>query len=472
MHKAMWVAGALTLATGAAQAADAPTVTIDTGVLAGAVENGAHVFKGIPFALPPVGDLRWRPPQAPNKWRGERQATTFSLPCPQPTQPDRANGGGVSGATGEDCLYLNVWAPPNAKNAPVMLWLYGGAGYLGGAHLGAYNGSSFARDGVILVTANYRLGTLGNFAHPALTNSAGPKEGLGGYALMDAVAALQWIQRNAKAFGGDPKNVTLFGQSAGGGMVMSLLSIPSARGLYQKAIVHSGASLAPGRSLADAEAAGVKIAEAVGLGPNAAIEQLRAVPAAKFVTTPNAGRGTGAPIDGRFKTTATVDALKAGKEIDVPLILGTNNGEGGADNARRVAEYGVGGAPTFLYQFAYVPAWRTKEQPNGAPHSAEIPYAFASLGTAATGGLTRVTDRDRAVSERMHACWVGFAKTKNVGKAISCADGFKWPAYSMKGDQIAVFSETPSVQQAKALPKFTPPARTGATAAAPASPGN
>lgn len=463
MKKLAMLASGLALAAGAASAA--PRATIDAGALAGATENGVNVFKGIPFAKPPVGELRWRPPQAPAAWRGDRDATQFQLPCPQPINADgRANGGGVSGATSEDCLYLNVWAPPNAKNAPVMLWLYGGAGYLGGAHLGAYNGLAFARDGVILVTANYRLGALGGFAHPSLTKAAGPNEPLGSYALMDAVAALQWIQRNAKAFGGDPKNVTLFGQSAGGAMVTSLLSVPSAKGLYQKAIIHSGAALRPGQSLAAAEAAGVKIAEAVGLpGAAATAAQLRAVPADAFVGNQATRSGTGAVVDGRFRTTATVDALKAGREIDVPVIVGTNNGEGGAEAALTVAQQAARGAPSFLYQFAYVPAWRTGEQPNGAPHSAEIPYVFASLNTAATGGGARVTDHDRAVSERIHSCWVGFAKAKRVGASIPCADGFAWPAYTQAGDQVAVFGEKPAVRQAASLPKFTP--RPTATAA-------
>jgi para-nitrobenzyl esterase len=220
--------------------------------------------------------------------------------------------------------------------------------------------------------------------------------------------------------------------------------------------------------MSDAEAAGAKIADALGLpGANATLAQLRAVPAATIVATQGAGRGTGAPIENRFRTTATVDALKAGKEIDVPLIVGTNNGEGGADSARTLVQMAAGGAPSFLYQFAYVPAWRTAEQPGGAPHSAEIPYVFASLATAATGGGARVTERDRQVSERVHACWVGFAKAKSVGKAIPCADGFSWPAYSTANDAVAVFGETPAVKQAAALPKFTPPARTAAATPAP-----
>jgi para-nitrobenzyl esterase len=460
MRSQVWAAAAWAVAATAGQAVEAPRATIDTGVLVGSAEGAARVFKAIPFASPPVGALRWAPPQRPTKWRGERQATRFALPCAQPTSADRPNGGGVSGASGEDCLYLNVWAPKDAKNAPVMVWLYGGAGFLGGAHLGAYNGDAFARDGVIVVTANYRLGALGAFAHPALTRTAGRDQPLGSYALMDAVAALQWVRRNIEAFGGDPKNVTLFGQSAGGAMVMNLLATPAAKGLYQKAIVQSGAALRPGVPLGEAEAAGVKIAEAVGLpGAEATVDRLRAVPATTFVTTPVAQRGTGAPLDGRFRKLAAADALRAGKAIDVPLIVGTNSGEGGADAARTVAGWAAGGAPSFLYQFAYVPEWRRSEQANGAPHSAEIPYAFASLDTAASGGGQRVTQKDRQVAERVHACWVGFAKARKVDRSIPCADGFSWPAYDVKSDLAMVFRDSPSVQRAASLPPFAPPQR-------------
>lgn len=453
-------------AQASAAAPDQPKVTIDTGVLAGASKDGVNSFKAIPFARPPVGVLRWAPPEKPGSWRGDRDATRFALPCPQPVNADgKANGGGVSGATGEDCLYLNVWAPANAKNAPVMLWLYGGAGYLGGANLGAYEGYNFARDGVILVTANYRLGALGNFAHPSLTKDAKPTDGIGSYALMDAVAALQWIQRNAKAFGGDPTNVTLFGQSAGGAMVVNLLSVPSAKGLYQKAIVESGAILRPGTSLAESEAAGVKVATGLDL-TNATADQLRAIPAARFVETQAARSGTPAPIDGRFRTIDTLSALKAHSEIDVPLIVGTNNGEPGAEGARTLAELASSGAPSFLYQFAYVPDWRKTEQPNGAPHSAEIPYAFATLKTSATGGGDKVTDKDRGVAEHMHSCWVAFAKMKGNARTLKCGDGFNWPAYTAAGDQVAVFNDTSAVAKAKALPPYVAPQRPAATAAA------
>src|SRR5262249_48442784 len=160
----------------------------------------------VPFAKAPIGALRWKAPQKPEKWQGERYAVAFEPPCPQPVNLDQktANGGGVFGVQSEDCLYLNVYAPANAKNAPIVVWLYGGASYLGAGHLGSYNGTSNAKAGVITIPINYRLGAFGSFSHPSLTKEAGDKGMTGGFALMDAVAALQWAKRNAAAFGGDP----------------------------------------------------------------------------------------------------------------------------------------------------------------------------------------------------------------------------------------------------------------------------
>ena len=347
------------MCSGVALASTAAKVTTRSGALLGSSSEGVNTFRAVPFAKPPVGKLRWQPPQTPDRWSGERDATRFQLPCTQPTNPDgkTPNGGGVWGQTAEDCLYLNVFAPADAKSAPVMVWLHGGASYLGGAHLGGYNGEAFAKNGVLIVTVNYRLGPLGYFSHPALTKVAKSDEWLGSYGLMDAVAALQWVQRNIAQFGGDPKNVTVFGQSAGGGMVMSLLSTPSAKGLFAKAGVQSGASLRPATSLADAEKAGVELATKLGLGADATLDQLRAIPAEKFAEA-SIARGVSGPIDGRFRTTATVDAFDAGTATYVPLFIGSNNGEGGFDGARKVAGLMSAKAPAFLYQFAYVPEWR------------------------------------------------------------------------------------------------------------------
>jgi para-nitrobenzyl esterase len=449
-------------ATPAAPAKAQPVkVTIDSGVLVGESKDGVNVFKGVPFAQPPVGDLRWRASQKPVKWIGERYATSYESPCPQPTNADgkSANGGGVWGTTNEDCLYLNVYAPANAKNAPIVVWLYGGASYLGAGHLGGYNGTANAGQGVITIPINYRLGALGSFSHPALTKEAKAKgEGTGGFALMDAVAALEWVKRNAAAFGGDPNNVTVAGQSAGGGMVMSLLSIPSAKGLYQKAIIQSGAGMRPGTPLATAEESGVKAATALGLpGKDATAAQLRAVSSGTLVGNAATTRGFGAPNDGKFKTVATVDALNGGTEIDVPVMVGSNNGEGGFDGARTVAKLtGDAGAASFLYQFAYVPEWRKAAQPQGAPHSAEIVYSFDSWNFSSAGD-PKVNETDRAVSKRVNSCWVAFYKMDPKAKSLTCADGFTWPAYTDAGDDAARFETTPKLVKSKTLPNGPPP---------------
>jgi para-nitrobenzyl esterase len=434
-------------------------VTVDSGTLVGDAKDGVNSFKGVPFAISPVGDLRWAAPQKPEQWKGDRDATQFPLPCPQPTNADgkTPNGGGVTGKTSEDCLYLNIHAPANAKNAPVMVWLYGGASYLGSASLGSYNAPSFAQNGVIIVAANYRLGPLGSLAHPAITKAAKPKDAVANYALMDAVAALQWVQRNIGKFGGDPKNVTIFGQSAGGAMVVNLLGIPSAKGLFAKAGIQSGAGLRPGQPLEAAEKAGVAWAEKVGAGPDATLAQLRAVTPEKIVSQRETAAALGTPIDGRFKTKSTQDAFKDGTANYVPLIIGSNNGEGGFDGARAVATAMSAKAPVYLYQFAYVPEWRKKEQPQGAPHSAEIVYVFDSWNTTSlrVGGAIQPVDRE--VAKRVNSCWVAFAKADVNAKSLSCAEGFTWPAFTAEGDDAARFEMKPSVVKSKSLPNGPPP---------------
>ena len=434
-------------------------VTIDSGVLIGESDDGVNVFKGVPYAKPPVGNLRWAPPQIPDKWKGKRDATQFALPCTQPTNPDgkTRNGGGVCGETSEDCLYLNVFAPAKAKKAPVMVWLHGGASFLGAGHLGGYNGTAFTKQGVIIVTINYRLGPLGYFAHPAITKAAAADEALANYGLMDAVAALEWVQRNIKKFGGDKKNVTVFGQSAGGGMVVSLLSIPSAKGLFAKAGVHSGASLRPAVLLSDAEKSGAEIATKLGLPvENATLEQLRSIPASKFIEDQTIARGIGSPVDGRFRIKATADAFETGGVIDVPLFIGSNNGERGFDNARKVAKNMSSGAPSFLYQFSYVPEWQKSERPNGAPHSAEIVYAYDSWDYTGWSDA-RVTETDRVVAKRVNSCWVAFAYANVNTDSLICADGFSWPRYDDASDDAVVFEEKPKLMKSKTLPDGPPP---------------
>jgi para-nitrobenzyl esterase len=457
MHKLKTVMFLAALTSAAALAAPVK-VSVDSGTLVGESNDGVNSFRGVPFAKPPVGDLRWAAPQKVEKWKGDRDATQFQLACPQPTNPDgkTPNGGGVTGKTSEDCLYLNVTAPANAKNAPVMVWLYGGASFLGAAHLGSYNAPTFAKNGVIIVTTNYRLGPLGSFAHPALTKATKAGEPMANYALMDAVATLEWVKSNIGKFGGDAKNVTVFGQSAGGAMVVNLLGIPSAKGLFAKAGIQSGAALRPGMTLEAGEKAGSAWATKMGLDANATLAQLRAIPVDKFATSNDTARSMGSPIDGRFKTKATQDAFADGSANYVPLIIGSNNGEGGFDGARAVATAMSAKAPVYLYQFAYVPEWRKKEQPQGAPHSAEIVYVFDSWNTTSlpAAGVMQI---DRDVATRVNSCWVAFAKADVKAKSLSCAEGFQWPSFTASGDDTAVFEAKPKLVKSKTLPNGPPP---------------
>src|SRR5665213_2805711 len=286
------------LALGGAVCAAKVDVSVDTGVVAGQTNGAVAVFKGIPFAAPPVGPLRWKPPQPAAPWSGTRDASAYGPACPQVVDPGgRPNGGGYAGPTSEDCLNLNVFAPVGARKAPVMVWIFGGGNTAGANSIAPNDGTAFARDGVILVSVNYRLGALGFFAHPALTAAAGATEPLGSYGTMDQIAALKWVRRNIAAFGGDPDNVTIFGESAGGWDTLTLMTTPAARGLFAKATVQSGGGWSAPVSLAAAEADGVTLAKSLGLPDDATADQLRALPVQALV----AAHGRFNPIvDGRL----------------------------------------------------------------------------------------------------------------------------------------------------------------------------
>lgn len=440
-------------------------VTIDSGVLVGETLDGVRVFRGVPYAKPPIGDLRWKAPQKLDKWPGERAAVAHEPPCPQPVNMDGStNGGGVAGVQSEDCLYLTVYAPASATKAPVVMWLYGGAAFLGAGHLGSYNGTSNAKSGVVTVSINYRLGPLANFSHPAISKAAGPQEPLGNFALTDAVAALEWIKRNAAAFGGDPNNVTIAGQSAGGAMVVNLLSIPSAKGLYHKAIIQSGAALRPAQTLEDAEQRGVAAVKSLGLPDNVTVEQLRTVSAQTLVAAEATRRGVASPIDKRFRTIATVDALNAGTEIDVPVMVGSNSGEGGFDAARTVAKLaGDAGAGAWLYHFAYVPAFRRGEWKEGAIHSAELMFTFDSIDTSgwAVSKAGKADAADRAVAKLVNSCWLAFYKMDTKAKSLSCAGGVTWPAYTDGADDAIQFKDNAQLVKSKTIRNGPPPVNAG-----------
>jgi len=298
-------------------------VRIDSGEVSGVPTStpGIYVFRGIPYAAPPVGNLRWHAPQPAARWTGVRKMDQFQSRCVQPlrTNPREAQGS-------EDCLYLNVWTP--AKSAsdklPVMLWIHGGGFRDGTGAMLLHDGEQLARKGVVLVTINYRLGVLGFLAHPELTTES-DRHASGNYGLMDAIASLEWVERNIARFGGDPAKVTIFGQSAGSMAVNCLQASPLAKGLFRAVIGESGASfngMLNNGALAEAEAMGVKFAASVGA---TSLADLRARPAAELTT---AGFSAGPNTDGYVLPEAPLALFQEGKANLVPALIGSNSDEG------------------------------------------------------------------------------------------------------------------------------------------------
>jgi para-nitrobenzyl esterase len=362
---------------GAAQQAP-PVVKVDTGQLQGVIDDGVVSYKGVPFAAPPVGELRWRPPQPVAPWTGVRQATQFGADCMQGRfGPPQAAGANASPAPSEDCLYLNLWRPASATagaRLPVMVWIYGG-GFTGGSSSSPNtSGAQFAKQGVILVAANYRVGRFGFFAFPALSRER-PDELKGNYAYMDQIAALQWVKRNIAALGGDPNNVTIFGFSAGGVSVHSMLASPLARGLFHKAIVESGGSrdsVLTARPMSkdgvdpnypvSAETIGIEFSRSMGIEgtDQAALAKLRALssdqvqrgaapqpgtppqpgaavaqPGAPAPSAPRAPSYETTPIlDGKLITETAETAYKAKHQPRVPIMLGSNAGDTAGNRVR------------------------------------------------------------------------------------------------------------------------------------------
>lgn len=342
-----------------------PVLQVDGGQLQGVVEDGVASYKGIPFAAPPVGALRWRPPQPIAPWSGVRHAAEFGANCmqgrfsPPPTRgASPAPGAAPAQTPSEDCLFLNVWRPASAgagAKLPVMVWIHGG-GFTGGSGSSPNtSGTQFARQGVVLVSINYRLGRFGFFAHPALSRER-PEELKGNYAYMDQIAALQWIQRNIAAFGGDRNNVTIFGFSAGGVSVHSLLASPLARGLFNKAIAQSGGSrdsVLTARPMREdgvdpnypvsAETIGIEFARSMGIEgtDQAALARLRALSAEEVLRGAPAQPGVNVPrhettpmLDGKLVTETAETAYKARRQPRIPFMAGSNSADTAGNRIR------------------------------------------------------------------------------------------------------------------------------------------
>jgi para-nitrobenzyl esterase len=467
-------------------------VKTDTGQISGVAGKNpdVRVYKGIPFAAPPVGELRWKPPQPAGRWEGVLTADTFGSQCVQGgggargAAPKGGKGGGAASGS-EDCLYLNVWtaAQSASEKRPVLVWSHPGGYTSGSGSSPQFDGEALAKKGVIVVTHNYRLGVFGFFAHPELTKES-DHHASGNYGLMDLAATLRWVQRNIAAFGGDPRNVTIAGDSAGAALVAMMTGSPEGKGLFRRVISESGAWMGLGVSrmttLASAEQNGVRMAAALGAN---SLAELRAKPAPELQA---GGRGGGPVVDGWYIPEDLSKTFEAAKENEVDILVGSNKDEGtffgGPVTAAQFttqakARYGAladsylklypagsdeeatqsslasfrdalgfhqrkwaqlqekrGKSKTYVYYFTHDPTPGPNSR--GATHGAEAPYVFQNPGRAMW------TDLDKQLSDTISSYWVSFAATGDPnGKGLP-----KWPEYREKtsnhrmvlGDKVEV----------------------------------
>jgi para-nitrobenzyl esterase len=461
-------------------------VKVEEGLLQGTSEDGLTIYRGIPFATPPVGDLRWRAPQPAAKWDGVKLATKFA------SGPIQAWG--APAGKSEDCLYLNVWTPMKSASdrIPVLVWIYGGGFNGGSTSEPVYSGERLAKKGVVLVSIAYRVGQLGFMAHPELSAES-PNHVSGNYGLLDMIAGLQWIQKNIAAFGGDQNKVTIFGESAGGIAVSMLCASPLAKGLFHGAISESGGSFGPPRPntfpgenlkrLPDAERAGEAYAESAGVS---SIAELRKIDAGKLPAI----RGLAWPIiDGCVIPDDQYKLYEAGKFNDTPILVGYNSDEGAsfsppktpadyitgtktrygkfaedllkaypvdsnmvpktARDLARDAAFGwhtwswarlqskIGKSKAYLYYFDQHPDYPegSPRAGYGSPHGQEVAYVFNHLDAS----NPQTTKTDLSISEAMATYWTNFAKYGNPnGNGVP-----EWPAISDANPVVMYFNQTP-----------------------------
>jgi para-nitrobenzyl esterase len=461
-----------------------PRVTVEQGRLVGRQADGVASFRAIPYAVPPVGPLRWRAPRVAEAWAGERDATQVGAICIQP--PSNGDPGVGPLPMSEDCLTLNVWTPAERgpEPLPIMVWIHGGGLNNGSGTAALYDGSNLARRGVVVVTVNYRLGRLGFFDHPALAAEREPGEPAGNYGLLDIILALRWLQGNAGAFGGDANKVTVFGESAGGAMVTRLMIAPGARGLFHRAVVQSGLGREEGTPLVGArrdggpslQDRGQAFAEALAL-EGATAAQLRDIAPGKLLT-PAPGFYVGDLLvrDGTLVTEDVEAAFAAGREAPVPLVIGTTSAEfwclkpadlrpygaledamTGEERTALVAAYGgqddydarvlsdlvfneparylarlhaANGHPTWLYRFDVVPE-SAPGSGGGATHASERPYVFDNLHTVGPTG-----ERDARAAKAMADYWTTFAAKGNPNGPGRPA----WPEFGAARDRLLDFT--------------------------------
>lgn len=467
----------LALALGACTKLQPNQVKTEQGIVQGTLENGLRVFKGIPFAKPPIGDLRWKAPQPAEKWDGVKQTTAFA---PAPMQ-----GGNPPSGKSEDCLYLNIWTPAKSSKdkIPVLVWIYGGGFSFGSTSEPGYDGANLAKKGVVLVSVAYRVNQFGFLAHPELS-AENPNHVSGNYGILDQIAGLQWIQDNIAAFGGDPDKVTIFGESAGGISVSMLCASPLAKGLFSGAISQSGGSFGPARpttypgenmkTLEQAEADGVAYLQNAGVST---LAELRAIEADKLPT--GFGMPGGWPIvDGYVIPDDQYKMYEAGNFNDTPILAGYNSDEGAsftrtkdpkefiyavqqrygkfagalleaypvtettvpktARDLARDAAFGwhtwswarlqskMGKSKAWLYYFDQHPDY-PEDSPQygyGSPHGQDVAYVFMHVNAA--------NESDAALSEAIGTYWTNFAKYGNPnGESVP-----EWPPFSNENPNV------------------------------------